>query len=101
MEVVKAEAVITLNPIESVTKGDTVTFTGKLTDSNGKAIVNAQVKLKINGSQKTLRTNENGAFTHTFKMIKEGTNNITAEFNGNNDYTAAETNSTVEVIKAE
>jgi len=101
VEVVKAEAVITLNPIESVTKGDTVIFTGKLTDSNGKAIVNAQVKLKINGSQKTLRTNENGAFTHTFKMIKEGTNNITAEFNGNNDYTAAETNSTVEVIKAE
>ncbi len=101
VEVVKAEAVITLDPIESVTKGDNATFTGKLTDANGKAIANAQVKITINGSPKTLRTDENGVFTHTFKMIKEGTNNITAIFNGNNDFAAAETSSTVEVVKAE
>ncbi len=101
VEVVKAEAVITLDPIESVTKGDNATFTGKLTDANGKAIANAQVRITINGSPKTLRTDENGVFTHTFKMIKEGTNNITAVFNGNNDFAAAETSSTVEVVKAE
>ena len=101
VEVAKAESVISITPIESVTKGETITISGSLKDAKGTAIANAQVKLNINGSPKTLRTNENGEFTHTFKMTKEGTNNITAIFNGNNDYAATETNSTVEVIKAE
>jgi len=34
-------------------------------------------------------------------MTKEGTNNITAVFNGNNDYETTEATTTVEVIKAE
>ena len=101
VEVTKAKAVISISPMENVIKGETVTFSGSLKDAKGTAIANAQVKLNINGSPKTLRTNENGEFTHTFKMTKEGTNNITAIFNGNNDYAATETNSTVEVIKAE
>ena len=101
VEVVKAQPVITLDQIDQVNKGETATFTGKLTDAEGNAIANAQIKLTINGSQKTLTTDADGAFTHTFKMTKEGTNNITAVFNGNNDYAAAETNSTVMVIKAE
>ena len=98
VEVAKAKAVITLDDMESVSKGESATFTGKLTDEEGNAIANAQVKLTINGSQKTLKTDANGVFTHTFKMTKEGTNNITAVFNGNNDYAAANTNSTVEVV---
>jgi len=101
VEVTKAKSVITLDDIESVTKGESATFTGTLTDEEGNAIANAQVKITINGSQKTLKTDANGVFTHTFKMIKEGTNNITAAFNGNNDYAEANTNSTVEVIKAQ
>ena len=102
VEVTKAQPVITLDDIEEVTKGDTATFTGTLTDAEGNAIANAQVKITINGSQKTLKTDANGAFTHTFKMTKEGTNNITVAYSGSNDFEAAETTTTVEVVvKAE
>jgi len=101
VNVTKTQATITLAPIEDVTVGSMVSISGTLVYADGNPIANAQVKVTINGSPKTLKTDENGAFTHTFKMTKEGTNNITAVFNGNNDYAATETNSTVMVIKAE
>ena len=101
VNVTKTQATITLAPIEDVTVGSMASISGTLVYADGNPIANAQVKVLINGSPKTLKTDENGAFTHTFKMTKEGPNNITAVFNGNNDYAATETNSTVTVIKAE
>ena len=101
VNVTKTEATITLAPIEDVTVGSMASISGTLTYADGNPIANAQVKLNINGSPKTLKTDENGAFVHTFKMTKEGTNNITAVFNGNNDYETTEATTTVEVIKAE
>ena len=101
VDVTKAQTVIVFDDIGEVTLGDTATISGTLTDTEGNVVANAQVKLNINGSPKTLKTDENGAFVHTFKMTKEGTNNITAVFNGNNDYETTEATTTVEVIKAE
>ncbi len=101
VDVVKKQSEITLNDIPAVNIGSNVIITGTLTDDNGNAISNAQVKVFVNGSPKTLKTDANGAFTHTFKMTKEGTNNITAIFYGNNNFEIAEASSTVEVIKAE
>ena len=100
VEVTKANAVITLdNSSNDVVQGSNATFSGKLTDENGIAIANAQVKIIINGSAKTLKTDADGLFNHIFKMTKEGTNNVTVTFAGNNYYQEANITSTIEVIK--
>lgn len=99
VNVTKTESKIVLNDISPVNKGSNVTITGKVVDVNGNALSGVQVKIMINGSSKTLRTDSNGVFTHYYIMSKVGINNITAIFKGNNDFDTAQTNTTVEVIK--
>lgn len=99
VNVTKTESKIVLNDISPVNKGSNVTITGKVVDVNGNALSGVQVKIMINGSSKTLRTDSNGAFTHYYIMSKGGINNITAIFKGNNDFETSQTNTTVEVIK--
>lgn len=99
VDVEKAKATITLTPIEKTAKDSNVTITGSLTDTQDNAIANAQVRITVNNSPKTLRTDENGLFTYVYTMKNIGTNNITAIFNGNNNFEAIETFTTAEVIK--
>ena len=100
VEVTKAQASITITPIAKATKGSNVTITGTLKDANGNTVANAQVRITVNDSPKTLRTDENGVYTHIFTMYEAGTTNITATFNGNNNLKAANATTTVEVIKS-
>lgn len=99
VEISKKRAVITLNPIKSVNQKENITITGKITDNDGNFISGAHVRITINNRPKTLTADASGVFTHTYTMSKEGTNNITAIFNGNNNYEATNTTMTVEVIK--
>ena len=99
LEVTKAKTAITLEPIESVNNGENITITGTVTDEECNAVANAQVKVIINGSPKTLRADANGVFTYTYTMKTVGTNNITAVFNGNSNYDATNETVTVEVVK--
>lgn len=99
VEVKKVQTKLTLNNIQTLTKGDTVVITGKVTDEAGDAIVGGAVKILINGSPKTLRTDLNGVFTHSYVMNKVGTNNITVSYNGNNYYESSNVSFTVNVTK--
>lgn len=95
-----AESVITLDKIESVQKGNQITISGKLSDVNGNAIANAQIKVMINNSPKTIKTDANGVFTYTYTMNKIGSNNITVKYLGSAKYAEAEATTTVEVKKS-
>lgn len=99
VEVNKVQTHVKVDDIQSIIKGNTVVITGKVTDENGNKIVGGAVKILINGSPKTVRTDSNVVFTHSYVMNKVGINNITAIFKGNNDFDTAQTNTTVEVIK--
>jgi len=100
VNVTKRQSKVILNDIPSINSGNNVTVAGTVTDDDGTAISAAQVKITINGSSKTLRTDDNGVFTYTYPMNKVGTNNITVIYKGSNTYETAQTSTTVEVIKA-
>jgi uncharacterized protein YfaP (DUF2135 family) len=101
VEVLPLDTIIVINPIDPVAKGESVTITGKLTDENGKAIANAQVRVFVNGSPKTVKTDANGVFTHTYIMGKVGENIISATYEGSINYAASESSTTVDVEKTD
>lgn len=99
VEVSKVQTKVTLNNIQTLTKGDTVIIKGKVTDEQGNAIVGGTVKILINDSPKTLRTDSQGFFTHSYVMNQVGTNYITVLYKGDNYYEASEVSVTVNVTK--
>ena len=88
------DVIVTVNPIEEVAVGDNVTITGTFTDKYGKAIVNSNVKILINGKKYYAKTDSTGAYTFTATVTTEGTNNITAAYSGSAKYNAYETSTT-------
>ena len=99
VEVLPLGSIIEIDPIDSVVKGESVTITGKLTDENGNAIANAQVRVFVNGSPKTVKTDENGLFTHTYIMGRVGDNIITVRYEGSINYLSSESSTIVVVDK--
>lgn len=99
VEVSKVQTKVTLNNIQTLTKGDTIIIKGKVTDEQGNAIVGGTVKILINDSPKTLRTDSQGFFTHSYVMNQVGTNYITVLYKGDNYYEASEVSVTVNVTK--
>lgn len=100
VEVSKTESVIIIDSLGTINKGDNVTISGKITDKNNNAIANAQVKITINGSPKTVKSDSNGVFVYNYIMNRLGDNDITVIFNGNNNFLATNTTSIVNVVKA-
>jgi len=88
---------IVLNPITGVKVNNNVNVTGKFTDIKNNPLRYTPVKLKINNQDTTATTDANGIFSITFKATKEGTNNITASYQGNARYAATTTKTTFNV----
>jgi TolA-binding protein len=86
----KQDTVLTLNDVSSVQYSDNVTITGTFKTADGQALINSNVVLYINGEHHTVKTDNNGVFTYTFKATNIGENTITATYEGNTRYNAAE-----------
>ena len=86
----KQDVIVTLDAIADAKVGDNVTITGKFTDANGKAMTNSVVAVYINGKKYAARTDSTGAFSLTTAVTKEGINNVTASYAGNDKYNAFE-----------
>ncbi len=83
---------------KTVRYGETVTITGKLVDTNNKAI-NANVKVNLNGKTSTVKTGTNGVYKFTTKAVKVGTNNITVTYAGSSYYEKVSAEKTFKVSK--
>ncbi|WP_323737590.1 Ig-like domain repeat protein (plasmid) [Methanosphaera sp. ISO3-F5] len=60
-----------------------VKITGTLKQSNTKTISNAKIKLNINNKIITVKTNNKGTFTYSYKARNKGVNIVIATYNGN------------------
>ena len=97
-EVNALKTMIKMDYIQPVLKENEAIISGTLTDENGEIIANAQVRILINGSPKTLKTDENGVFTYVYKLYKVGKNNVTVSYAGSNNYKACSASESVTVI---
>ncbi|WP_461436371.1 hypothetical protein [Methanosphaera sp.] len=82
-----------------VPAGTNVTITGKFTDNMGKAIVNSNVKIFVNGIKYYAKTDSTGKYSLSVLVTKVGTNNLSVGYSGNAKYNAYEVNSTFTVGK--
>ena len=85
-KMIKQDLKITINPINTVKKGNKVTITGTFTDANGKIRANTNLKVKLNGVEYTTKTDTKGVFTFSTTANKVGTNTITISHTGGANY---------------
>ena len=90
---------ITVNKITSTKYKNTVKVTGKLTDANGKVIMNTLVTININGKAYTAKTNNKGVYTLTLKATSIGVNNVIVSYKGNKNYKKATVKTSFKVVK--
>ncbi|WP_323736946.1 Ig-like domain repeat protein [Methanosphaera sp. ISO3-F5] len=90
---------ITVNKITSTKYKNTVKVTGKLTDANGKVIMNTLVNININGKAYTAKTNNKGVYTLTLKATSIGVNNVSVSYKGNKNYKKATAKTSFKVAK--
>ena len=79
----KQDVIVTVNAIEDTKVGENITITGTFTYANGKAVTNSNVKILINGKKYLAKTDSTGAYTLTTLVTKDGINNITVGYSGN------------------
>ena len=97
-EVIPLETEITLETIENLKLGKKTQVKGKLIDEYGNIIPKATIKLLVNNGRATVRTDEEGIFTREINANRVGTNNITAIYNGSNQYKVSSNSTNFEVI---
>jgi len=88
---------ITLNSNSKYYVGDNQ-LTGLLTDENKHAVSNADINIKCNDQNITVKTDKNGKFTFN-QTLKEGQNNITLTFKENNIYKSSNMTTNLNAIK--
>ena len=93
----KKDTKITINKINTTTKGSTITVTGKFTNSDGVALTNSNVKVNINGVTTSVKTDNKGIYSISYKTTVIGTNNITVSYPGNTKYNSYSTATTFKV----
>ena len=86
----KQDVVVTGTVINIPKVGENVTITGTFTDKNGKAIINSNVKITINGKKYYARTDSTGTYTFTTTVTSAGMNNVTVGYSGNDKYNSYE-----------
>lgn len=86
----KQDVIVTVDAIEDTKVGENVTITGTFTDKNGKAIINSNVKILINGKKYYARTDSTGSYTFTTTVTSAGMNNVTLGYSGNDKYNSYE-----------
>ena len=96
-KMLKQNLKITINPINTVKKGSTLTVTGTFTDANGKIRANTNLKVKFNGVEHTTKTDTKGVFTFKTTANKVGTNTIIIAHTGGANYNPTNTTKTFTV----
>ncbi|MEE1117507.1 Ig-like domain-containing protein, partial [Methanosphaera sp.] len=97
----KQNVIVTYDPVKEVPAGTNVTITGKFTDNLGKAIVNSNVKIFVNGVKYYVKTDSTGKYSLSVLVTKVGTNNLSVGYSGNTNYNAYETTATFNVKAAD
>jgi hypothetical protein len=95
--VLKRDAVLTIDPIQDAVYKDTVTITGTFRDADGKALGRSTLVVIVNGRRSTFKTDANGFFTITTAGSKTGVNNVTIVYEGYDRYNRVESNATFTV----
>uniref|UniRef100_UPI0025E09759 Ig-like domain-containing protein n=1 Tax=Methanosphaera sp. TaxID=2666342 RepID=UPI0025E09759 len=95
----KQNVIVTYDPVKEVPAGTNVTITGKFTDNLGKAIVNSNVKIFVNGVKYYAKTDSTGKYSLSVLVTKVGVNNLSVGYSGNAKYNPYEVNSTFNVGK--
>ena len=95
----KQDLKVTIDPINTVTYGNSVVITGKFTDASGKVRANSALKIIINGKTLTTRTDASGKFRATSKVGSIGINNVTVSHNGGTGFNPTSTSTTFKMIK--
>ena len=96
--VAKQDINITVNPIKNTTYNQTVTITGKISDTAGNALSNINALIKVNGKLYKARTDSTGTYKFTTPASVLGKNNVTVEYDGNSNYNSLKVATTFNVI---
>ena len=95
----KQDLKVTIDPIKTVTYGNSVIITGTFADANGKVRANSSLKISINDKTLTTRTDSNGQFKVTSKVGNVGVNNVTISHGGGTGFNPTSTKTTFTMVK--
>ena len=73
---------LTVDPISDTLISDNVTVSGRLLDSDGKAVKDATIVVNVDGDTKTVTTDGDGNYNATFTTSTLGTKHVTVEYEG-------------------
>ena len=90
---------INIHPIEVVKLGENITIHGNITDKEGQAVANQEIKITVNNKQISITTDENGTFNKTIITDLLGTNNITITYSGDENRNGSSQVASFEVEK--
>ncbi|MDO5825714.1 MAG: Ig-like domain repeat protein [Methanosphaera sp.] len=76
---------------------DTISITATLTDATGNKVAGQNITITVEDKTYTVKTNNNGIATQTHKLTRAGSTNITAKYNGNNNYNSSNTSTKITV----
>ncbi len=95
----KKDTQITIEDIAAAKYNDKIIITGKFTNADGKALINTNVKVTINGVTTTVKTDNKGVFTLNYTAKELGDITVTASYKGNAKYNGCEATTTFRVDK--
>jgi protocatechuate 3,4-dioxygenase beta subunit len=96
--VIKRNAIVSVDPVNATSMDDNISITGKLTDENGTPIADAVVTITINGEDYNVTTDSDGNYELPVTNAKSGLNNVTVKYE-NDDYNTAENSTNFTLIK--
>lgn len=94
----KQDVIVSVDSIADSIYADNVTITGKFTDVNGKAIINSNVRVFVNGKKYLSRTDSEGIYVLNAKVTNVGVNNVSVGYGGNDKYNSYEYNTTFNAV---
>jgi hypothetical protein len=86
----KINSTLTVDDIDNVTVGETVTISGKLVDQYDNPIAGANITVLVNGESHNTTTDENGRYELPYTAKDGGVNNITVKYAGDEIYAPAD-----------
>ncbi|MEE0489236.1 carboxypeptidase regulatory-like domain-containing protein, partial [Methanosphaera stadtmanae] len=101
LDVKKISTSITVNKQETVLVPlDNIVINGTLTDEYNIPMKDAEITIAITGENNiTVKTNDEGKYTYTYKTTKEGIYNVVVLYEGNDKYYESSANTSFNVTK--
>ncbi|KZX16302.1 putative outer membrane protein pmp12 precursor [Methanobrevibacter cuticularis] len=89
----------TINVPSNVKVGKTITIDGVLVDENGNPVANVPITVSVGGKVYSLKTDNSGRWSLTYKPTHTGTVNTIVNYAGNDKYFSYNNTTTFNVIK--